>query len=85
MFYPKHQIRNYCVYLGSLECGKHKLDMGVYEHPDGATSHAIVDGNDDGDYLSGVFELDNPKYNFQSWYCKINEELYRKYLIFKGE
>ena len=80
MFYPNHQIRDYCVYLGSLESNGRKMDMGVYEHPDGkTTSHAIVYGNEDSNYFSGEFEFYNPN-NFKSWYYKINEELYKEYL-----
>jgi hypothetical protein len=82
MFYPNHQIRSYCIYLGSIEVDNLKLDMGVYEHGKGTgrTSHAIVCGEEDSNYMSGEFNLQNPKYSFQSWYYKINEILYKKYL-----
>jgi len=80
MFYPNHQIRDYCLYLGSFEHENLKFDFGVYEKSDGRTSHAIVYGDEDSEYMSGEFDLENPEHNFKSWYCKINEELYRNHL-----
>jgi len=53
MYYPDHHIRTYCRYLGSVLINDSKYDLGVYMNPDGSVSHAIVYGNDDGDYLSG--------------------------------
>ena len=85
MFYPNHQIRSYCIYLGSLKIGSHKYDMGVYENKkDNAVSHAIVFGEKDSEYMSGEFIFQSEwlpsKHRFQSLLYKINEELYKEYL-----
>lgn len=85
MFYPNHQIRSYCIYLGSLQIGSHKYDMGVYENKKYNTvSHAIVFGEEDSEYKSGEFIFQSewlPKhFRFQSFLYKINEELYKEYL-----
>lgn len=76
MYYPKHQIRSYCLYLGSLIYNDHKLDMGVYEHPDGCVSHAIVFGEKDHEYMSGEIDFENDKGMF-FW---INRLLYADHL-----
>lgn len=80
MHYPQHQIRGYCLYLGSLSYNNHCLDMGVYEHPDGTVSHAIVYGEEDHEYMSGEIDFDNPKYNFLGMRYQINRLLYEDYL-----
>ena len=81
MFFPKHQIREYCLYLGSLELidGK-KYDLGVYEKPSGGVSHAIVYGDEGHEYLSGDI-------NFMSRTAvtRANWELYMQYMdVVKG-
>ena len=46
---------NYCIYLGSYTgfVNRQKYDLGIYVNQDGSLSHAIVYGNEPGDYLSG--------------------------------
>jgi hypothetical protein len=80
MFYPKHQIRSYCLYLGSFQFEDDKLDMGVYEHPDGRVSHAIVFGEEDDEYLSGEFDPDSPcESEWPGVKSKINKLLYQRH------
>lgn len=76
MFYPRHQIREYCLYLGSMELidGK-KYDLGVYEKPSGEVSHAIVFGEQDSEYISGDI-----KYFSNTAVTKLNWEFYMQYL-----
>jgi hypothetical protein len=76
MFYPKHHLRSYCRYLGSLEINGKKLDMGVYEAPNNTVSHAIVFGNEDWEYYSGDIDLTHPERNLQSTPFSINRLLY---------
>jgi len=76
MFYPNHQIRTYCKYLGSLTYNKHKLDLGVYETPSGYVSHAIVCGDKDHEYLSGDIDLIHNRYEPQSFQYQVNKALY---------
>jgi hypothetical protein len=81
MYYPKHQIRSYCLYLGSMALNNRRLDMGVYEHPDdGGVSHAIVFGEEDNEYMSGIIDFKSPEFNFQGEAYKINKQLYEDYL-----
>lgn len=79
MFYPNHQCRSYCLYLGSCVFQNQQLDMGVYEDPQGYISHAIVYGPEDWEYYSGNISFDE-KYNFKSIQYKINKLLYENYL-----
>jgi hypothetical protein len=81
MFYPNHHCRSYCLYLGSLEYNNQKLDMGVYEHPnDLYVSHAIVYGEEDSQYMSGIIDFEKIKYNFTGAQYQINKLLYEDYL-----
>lgn len=81
MYYPEHQIRTYCLYLGSLIYNGHKLDMGVYEHPDDThVSHAIVYGDEDSHYMSGLIDFKNEQHNFHGTPYQINRLLYDDYL-----
>jgi hypothetical protein len=81
MFYPNHHIRSYCLYLGSFIYDNLKLDMGVYEHPnDSHISHAIVYGNEDSQYMSGLIDFEDNRYNFQSLQYLVNKLLYEDYL-----
>ena len=41
---------DYCVYLGPFN---KKYDLGVYVHPEGDLSAAVVYGNRPGEYISG--------------------------------
>jgi len=57
LYYPaaKYWMWSYCVHLGPFTCpdsGKH-YDLGVYVHPDGKLSAAIVYDNEPGSYMSG--------------------------------
>lgn len=76
MFYPKHKIREYCLYLGSLELidGK-KYDLGVYEELGGRVSHAIVSGESDSEYISGDI-----RYMSNTALTKLNWEFYMQHL-----
>ena len=81
MFYPNHHCRSYCLYLGSLEYNGSKLDMGVYEHPDGIhISHAIIYGEEDSQYMSGTIDFKNIERNFNNIQYQINKLLYEDYL-----
>jgi hypothetical protein len=79
MFYPNHYIRTYCLYLGSLEYNGKKLDMGVYEY-EGNVSHAIVYGEKDYEYMSGIINFEDDNYNFQGVPYKINMLLYQDHV-----
>lgn len=50
---------DYCIYLGPYQNPETGLvyDLGVYQHPDGKLSMAIVFGNRPGDYLSGELSI----------------------------
>jgi hypothetical protein len=87
MFYPDHQIRTYCIYLGSFELADQKYDMGVYIAEDKSVSHAIVFGNDPSEYLSGKFMTDLVIEIFYPDPClyKMNEALYKHYLNYPAD
>lgn len=57
-----------------------KLDLGVYEAPNGNGSHAIVSGKEDYEYYSGDINFENDEFNFHSLYYDINKKLYENYI-----
>lgn len=78
MYFPKHQIRDYCTYLGSLLLDDKPYDLGVYEQKDGTVSHAIVFGERDEEYASGEFIFEGrPCRSFSGVIYKINELAYK--------
>lgn len=59
LYYPsaREWMWDYCVYLGSTWYKEKGYDLGVYVHPDGKLSAAIVCGNEPGDYMSGDLDF----------------------------
>lgn len=52
---------DYCIYLGPYTCPDgNDYDLGIYIHPNGDISSAIVYGNDPGDYISGDLTTISP-------------------------
>lgn len=76
-YYPDaiNWMWNYCIPLGKFEVKDTKYDLGVYINPSGEVSHAIVYGNEPGEYLSG--EID---YFIEGDLCEENIRRYNEYL-----
>jgi hypothetical protein len=56
LFYPsaREWMFDYCIYLGPYTSPEgHDYDLGIYLHPSGEISAAIVYGDEPGDYISG--------------------------------
>lgn len=78
MFFPDHELREYCLYLGSVELPDgRKFDLGVYEQkPQEITSHAIVFGPKPHEYISGEVHSMS-----EGTITKLNKAVYLQYLV----
>ena len=72
----KEWMWNYCIPLGKFEVNASKFDLGVYINPSGEVSHAIVYGNEPGEYLSGEIQL-----FVERDVCKENIRRYNEYTL----